>query len=240
MKKASARVPIRQRRNPEDTKRRIVEAALREFCEHGLQGARIDRIASRAKANKRMIYHYVGGKEQLYLATLERAYARIRTGERVLHLESTAPEEGMVRLVRFTFQHFLANPDFIRLLIAENLNEARYLRRLKTLQAMHSPLIEKLRDLLDRGAKQRVFRRDVDPLQLYISIAALGFFYLSNIHTLSTVFATDLRAPRRVREREDHITQFVLAFLKNKEVEKHPAFDLRTLLGPRAFDARAA
>lgn len=240
MKKSVARAAPRQRRNPEATKQRIVEAARDEFCEHGLHGARIDRIARRAKANKRLIYHYVGGKDELYLATLERAYARIRAGEQALHLESVEAEEGMVRLVRFTFQHFLANPDFIRLLIAENMNEARYLRRLKTLQAMHSPLIEKLRDLLARGAKQRIFRQNVDPLQLYISIAALGFFYLSNIHTLSTVFNVDLRTPRRVREREDHITQFVLAYLKNKEVETHPSFDIRSLLALRGLDVRAA
>jgi hypothetical protein len=68
--------------------------------------------------------------------------------------------------------------------------------------------------LLERGARTRVFRRGVDPVELYITIAALGFFYLSNRHTLSTIFGRDLAAPKSIAARESHIVDVVLNYLK--------------------------
>lgn len=200
----------KQTRDPENTKRRILKAAVQEFCELGFHGARMDNIAMRAKANKRLIYAYIGSKEELYLAILEEAYRAIRSEEYMLNLEQLPPKEGMEALTRFTFQHFLRHPEFVRLLIGENLQEARFLRKLRNIPAMHSPLIEQIRNLLTRGEAEGVFRRGIDPVQLYISIAALGFFYLSNRHTLSTIFNVDLTAPERLQAREDHIADVVL------------------------------
>lgn len=201
------------RRDPARSRSRILAAALEEFSRHGLGGARVDRIAARAGANKRMLYYYYGNKEDLFLAVLESRYAHIRRAELGLHLGALAPLEGIRRLVEFTWDYYLAHPEFLTLLNSENLHRARHLRRSRQIAAMHSPLVATLRDLLERGAREGKFRRGVDPVQLYISIAGLGYFYLSNRHTLSTIFERDLLAPRSKAERLKHMTGLVLGYL---------------------------
>jgi AcrR family transcriptional regulator len=192
---------------------RILEAARAEFCEWGLSGARIDRIAAAADINKRMLYHYYGNKDALYRATLVDAYQEIRAGERSLDLDRYPPGEAMARLVRFTFRHFLEKPWFVRLLTVENLHQARFLKTVEDIRALHSPLVAEIQHLLTRGARTGRFREGIDPVQLYISIAALGFFYVSNTHTLSTIFGRDLGEPAALDEREAHIVAMIDRFL---------------------------
>lgn len=208
-----------RRRNPDQTKEDILTAAHEEFCERGFDGARVDRIATKAGANKRLLYHYFGNKEELYRRVLAQAYRTIRSGERELSLDQHSPEEAMDRLVRFTFRHFQQNPWFIRLLTTENMHHARFLKTLPEIKDLHSPLVSQIDKLIQRGAEIGVFRRDVDAVQLYISIAALGYFYLSNIHTLSTIFDTDLSHITQIQEREAHAVAMVLDHLKTGSVQ---------------------
>jgi AcrR family transcriptional regulator len=201
------------RRNPARNQERILQAATAEFARYGLGGARVDRIAARSGANKRMLYYYYGNKEDLFLAVLEASYAHIRRAELGLHLENLDPTEGVRRLVAFTWNYYLKHPEFLTLLNSENLHRARHLKRSRDIAAMHSPLIALLRDLLLRGERAGRFRKGVDPVQLYISIAALGYFYLSNRHTLSTIFERDLLAPRNKAARLKHMIELVLGYL---------------------------
>jgi AcrR family transcriptional regulator len=203
----------RVRRDPERTRARILEAARVEFARRGLGGARVDQITARAGSNKRMIYYYFGNKEALFLAALESAYAHIREAEQSLKLIDLDPAEGMRRLVRFTWEYYLAHPEFITLLNSENLHRARHLKRSKEIRALHSPLVAMLETLLRRGQRAGEFRRGVDPVQLYISIAALGYFYLSNNHTLSTIFGQDLMQARALKQRLAHMTGLVMGYL---------------------------
>jgi AcrR family transcriptional regulator len=205
--------PESVRRDPERTRARILAAARIEFARRGLGGARVDQITARANSNKRMIYYYFGNKEALFLAALESAYEDIRKAEESLKLSDLAPEEGMRRLVQFTWEYYLAHPEFITLLNSENLHRARLLKKSKKIRALHSPLVAMLRDLLLRGQRAGVFRTGVDPVQLYISIAALGYFYLSNNHTLSTIFGRDLMQARALKRRLAHMTGLVLGYL---------------------------
>ena len=200
-------------RNAERTQAAILAAATQEFARHGLAGARVDRIATRARANKRMLYYYFGGKEKLFLAVLERAYEHIRGEEQRLRLTDLPPAQGVARLIRFTWRYFLDHPEFITLLNSENLHRAKHLKRSRKIRAMHSPLIATLSEVLERGEREGVFRAGVDPVQLYVSIAALGYFYLSNHYTLSTIFARDLMAPRARAARLAHIEALVLSSL---------------------------
>jgi len=202
------------RRDPARNQDRILKAAMAEFARYGLGGARVDRIAARAGANKRMLYYYYGDKEALFLAVLEDSYARIRRAELGLHLLDLDPVQGVRRLVEFTWDYYLKHPEFLTLLNSENLHRARHLKRSRDIAAMHSPLIALLRDLLRRGERTGKFRRGVDPVQLYISIAGLGYFYLSNRHTLSTIFERDLLAPRSKAGRLQHMTELVLGYLR--------------------------
>jgi len=202
------------RRNPARNQERILKAATEEFARYGLGGARVDRIAARAGANKRMLYYYYGNKEDLFLKVLEARYAHIRRAELGLHLLDLDPVQGMRRMVEFTWNYYLKHPEFLTLLNSENLHRARHLKRSRDIAAMHSPLIALLRDLLLRGERAGKFKKGVDPVQLYISIAALGYFYLSNRHTLSTIFERDLLAPKSKAERLKHMTELVLGYLR--------------------------
>lgn len=203
-------------RNSSKTKAAILVAGRAEFAERGFEGARVDAIAERAGANKRLLYHYFGNKEDLYRAVLRDAYEEIRRGERALSLDQYGPSDAMDRLVRFTFRHFLANPWFPRLLGTENIENARFLKTLPDIQELHSPLVGQITTIVNRGADAGIFRRDVDPVQLYISIAALGFFYVSNMATLSVIFDRDLAAVAMVQEREAQAVQMVIDYLKTK------------------------
>lgn len=206
--------PKRRERNPEATKRDILEAARQEFADFGYDGARVDRIAERAGANKRLLYHYVGNKDALYGRVLFDAYKQIREGERELHIGELTPEEGMVKLVGFTFDHFRANPWFIRLLSTENILRAGFVKNMPDLQELQSPIIHQISELLERGEEARVFRAGVDPVQLYVTIASLSYFYFSNIHTLSQVFNRPLSSDAALAERRAHAISVVLGFLR--------------------------
>ncbi len=214
MKRARRTDHRRNRRDPERNQERILKAATDEFARFGLGGARVDRIAVRAGANKRMLYYYYGNKDDLFLAVLEASYARIRSAERALHLADLEPRQAMRRLVEFTWNYYLAHPEFLTLLNSENLHRARHVKRSQSIVAMHSPFVAIIKQVLQRGARGGQFRRGVDPVQLYISIAALGYFYLSNRYTLSAIFQQELLAPRHKAERLKHMTGLVLGYLR--------------------------
>jgi AcrR family transcriptional regulator len=173
----------------------------------------VDRIAERAGVNKRLIYYYFGSKEDLFLAVLERAYESIRSEERALNLTQVEPIEAIRRLIAFTWNYYIEHPEFLTLLNSENLHRARHLKRSTKVQQMHSPLVATIAEVLERGRRAGLFRAGIDPVQLYISIAGLSYFYLGNCHTLSTIFARDLLATKARVERLSHMTELVLGYL---------------------------
>ena len=203
-----------RRRQPDATRRRILSAATSEFAAKGLAGARVDEIAARARVSKRMLYHYFGHKEALWLAVLEHAYLHIRSEERELDVSRLSPVAGMRRLIEFTVAYVQSHPEFISLLLGENLHRAKYLRQSRKVRDMHTSLLGVIADLLKRGHRAGVFRNGVDPAELYITIAALGFFYFSNIHTLSTIFGRNFHTVAARRRHLEHATHVVLGFLR--------------------------
>jgi AcrR family transcriptional regulator len=193
----------------------ILAAARDEFAEHGLGGARVDRIAERAGLNKRLIYYYFADKETLFQAVLEQAYRDIREQERNLHLTDLEPETAVRRLVEFTWEYYLAHPEFITLLNSANLHKARHLQASTRARELNLPVIETLATVLERGRRLGRFRGGVDPVQLYVSIAGLAYFYLSNSYTLSAIFGRELLSPKARNERLSHMTDVVLGYLLN-------------------------
>lgn len=196
------------------TRQRILDAALAEFAAKGLAGARVDEIAERAGANKRMLYAYFGNKDDLWLTVLERAYAAKRAEEKALQVDALPPAEAMQRLVEFNLRYTAAHPDFVSLLNQENIHRAEHLRRSTQVPALYSPLLESLRAVLARGEVEGTFRRGVDPMQLYITILALGHFYVANTHTLSTIFGAGLGTEEALRARERHCVEVALGYLR--------------------------
>jgi AcrR family transcriptional regulator len=210
---AQAPAPELRTRDADRTQQAILRAAMAEFSESGLAGARMESIAERAGINKRLIYYYFGNKEALFLAALETTYADIREAERALRLESLGPVDAVRRLVAFTWEHYLQHPEFLTLLNNENLHRAKHLKHSKRIREMNSPLVKLLGEVLERGRREGTFRAGVDPVHLYISIAGLAYFYLSNNSTLSTIFARDLMSPKALSERLSHITDVVMGYL---------------------------
>jgi AcrR family transcriptional regulator len=202
-------------KDPEGRRKRILEAALSEFAQYGYSGARIERIARAARSNKRSVYYLVGNKDELYLRVLEATYERIRAAERRLNLTSTSPAEAIARLISFTWEYFLENPEFIWILNTENLHRAKFLKLSTKVRQLHSPFVETIADILARGVKSGDFRRGVDPVHLYISIAGLSWFYLSNRSTLTVIFERNFMSPEARIGRLAHMTDFVLAALRS-------------------------
>jgi TetR/AcrR family transcriptional regulator len=203
-----------RRRDPAATRRKLLTAARREFASRGLAGARVDEIATRAGVNKQLVYHYFGDKSALYLAVLEWVYEEIRAQERQLNLTGLPPEQAIRKLIESSFDYLATHPDFILLLNDENRAGARHVRASRKLEAMHSPLLAVISEILNEGVRTGVFRRGINPVHLCISIAGLSYFFFSNTPTLSAIFEKDLSSPAARRSRRAHVVDLVLQALR--------------------------
>lgn len=202
-----------RQRDAERSRRRILAAARSEFAENGLAGTRLDTVAQLAGVDKRLIYYYFKNKESLFLEVLIDAMTHIRTEETKLKLLDLEPVEAVRTLIRFSWDYYLANPEFIRLINTENLHRAKHLAMSDRIQHINRPLVEMLGTVLERGRRAGVFRGGVDPLQLYLSMVGLTYYYVSNQHTLSHMFRRDLMTPRAQAERLSHVTDVLLGYL---------------------------
>lgn len=196
-------------RDADATQKRILSAARKEFAKSGLGGARVDIISERAKANKRMIYHYFESKEKLFQRVLEDAYLDIRTAEQELELDHLEPKEALETLVRFTWDYYLKNPEFITLVNSENLHKAKHLKKSDVLPHSSRQLVGLVDGILSRGEKTGVFRQGIDPVQLNITIAAIGYYYLTNRFTGTILFERD--------------------FMEESELDARLAFNIETI-----------
>jgi AcrR family transcriptional regulator len=213
---AKKRRPAQARPIPpaENTRERILRVATAEFSEKGYSGARVDVICRLSRANPRMIYHYFGGKDHLYIAVLEQVLGELRTEELKLDVAHVSPIDGMMQLFDFTYEHFGGHPELIHLLSGENLLKARFLRRSVKTPIIASPLIRLIDELLRRGEKAGDFRRGIDPLQLYVAMVGFAYFHRSNAYTLSVIFRSDLLAPAWQTAHKGYAKEMVLRFLR--------------------------
>jgi AcrR family transcriptional regulator len=211
--KALTKEPSRTN-DPVRTMTGILQVASSEFAEKGLSGARIDEIAAATQTSKRMIYYYFGSKEGLYLAVLEESYRRMRSIESELHLEDLEPEDALRRLTAFTFDHHHGNPDFVRLVMSENMQRGQYLAQSKQIQQLNVPAISSIQKLYERGVASGAFRPGLDPLDIHASISALTFFNVSNQHTFGLIFKRDTQTTAAVASRRENVVEMVLRFVR--------------------------
>lgn len=195
------------------TQEKILAAAQAEFARRGYDGARVDAIVARAKVSKNLLYHYFRGKEDLYVRILERVYETLRRRQSDVSVNGLDPLNAMIRLCENTFRVFVEEPDVIVMLNTENLHRARHIGKSTIIRSMYDRLSETLREILRQGEEQGVFRKGVDPVELYISISGLGYFYLSNQHTLSMLFGRKLSAPENIEHRQAHLVDMVISYL---------------------------
>ena len=208
------RTAARRPRSGAATAAEILAAAHKEFAARGFAGGRMDRIAERAQVNKALIYHHYTSKEGLFLAVLEHAYERARSPEQELHLDQIEPREAMQRLVEFTFDSFVKDRTFIKLLNDENMHGALHLKQSKRIAEMHSPLLTTMRKILVRGGADGVFRVDLRPNADMDLHRRAELLLLSNIHTLSTIFNRDFDTDEAHALRRRHVVDLILSALE--------------------------
>jgi AcrR family transcriptional regulator len=199
--------------DPEGVRRDILAVATREFAENGLSGARVDEIAARTQTSKRMIYYYFGDKEGLFVAVLERAYAGIRAIEATLDLAGMEPLAALRKLTEFTFTYQNDNPEFVRLVMVENIHHGAHLARSETIQSVNISVLNVLRDIYERGVAEGVFRAGLDVVDIHMTISALAFFNVSNRATFSLIFKRNMGSRMALARRREIAADTVCRFV---------------------------
>jgi AcrR family transcriptional regulator len=196
----------------DETRSNILNVAMREFADKGLAGARIDEIAEKTATSKRMIYYYFGGKDELYRAVLETAYAAIRTREAAENFEAMPATDALKAQVEHTFDYHADNPAFVRLVMNENILHGAHIGHVSGLQERNRSVIASLKAILDKGVDEGVFRSGLDPIQLHMTISALCFYNVSNRYTFSANFGVNLGDPAILQQRRGDVVATVLRY----------------------------
>jgi AcrR family transcriptional regulator len=204
---------MRKPKQPEANRARIVKAASEEFAARGFKGASMDAIAARTHTTRAMINYYFGSKEKIYLAVLEQVYAEIRHAEGFLDLDHLAPVDAIQRIVEFTFDYYLSHEYFVRIVVAENQAKGRHFRKSRAMRTLNRPIIELLARVIKRGQAAGAFRRDVDPVEVHMAIAALGMFNVTNQYTFGAIFQRDMGRKGDVRRRRALVAEVILRYL---------------------------
>ncbi|MAZ15049.1 MAG: TetR family transcriptional regulator [Ahrensia sp.] len=208
----------RWKQDPEGVRANILAVALKEFSEHGLSGARIDEIAAKTRTSKRMIYYYFGDKEGLYQKVLEETYRHVRDGEKELNLEDLSPVDALRQLVEFTFEHHRRNPDFIRLVMIENIHNGDYLKKSELIRQLNQTAISRIEAIYKKGVETGHFRKGIAPVAIHWEISALSFFNVSNRMTFSQIFGDDLFDDKGQLELRRQIADSVIRFVSSETV----------------------
>ena len=180
------------------------------FAERGLGGGRINLVSRAARSNDRMIYYYFGSKEKLFVEVLEKIYRDMWEAESALDLDLSDPVGALQKVVRFTMNHYLTHPELLTLLNNENLHKGKYVSKSKALKELSSPALALMQKIYQSGVKQRVFRRGIVPLNIYLSILALNYFYLSNRYTLTAFLGLDVMADDQLNGWQEWVVDVVL------------------------------
>lgn len=199
-------------RNPELTKKKILEAGETCFADKGYYGARIDEIAACSGVNKRMIYAYFGNKEALYRAVLKQVYSRMQRMELDHIADEGDCKEAVAAIIRNNFQFLYENPTVVKIMMWENLNEAQFAKSV-SLRSIKQPVYDKIRAVLKRGIAEGVFRAEIDIESVVFDTIAFSFSYFSNRFTLSQIFDTDFNREDEMQRRIDHICACILQYL---------------------------
>ncbi len=215
------RLGVRQRA-AQATQESILRAATRVFAKHGYDGGRVEQISKAAKSHDRMIYYYFGSKESLFVAVLEDAYRRFNEAESKLVLDRSTPVEALGAVIRFMWDYYRTHPEFITLLNTENLHRGRHIAKSVNARNYSSPAVSVLADVLAEGVRQRLFRADVAARDVYLMIASMGYFYLSNRYTLSAFLGEALESQSALAHWEAFIAEAVLRTIESDPTPDRP------------------
>ena len=210
---------MRKPKDPETNRARIIEAAIDEFAARGFKGASMDAIAAGTHTTRALINYYFGSKEKLYIAVLEQVYGEIRDAEAKLDLEHLEPVAAIRRIVDFTYHYYVEHAGFVHIVVAENQARGRHLKKSKAMRTLNRPIIDRLGQVIARGQRDGVFRRDVDPVEIHKAVAALGMFNVTNQFTFGAIFQREMGSKGDIKRRRDVVADIIVSYLTGGETQ---------------------
>jgi TetR/AcrR family transcriptional regulator, upper aerobic nicotinate degradation pathway regulator len=199
------------------TRDAILKAATKVFAKYGYDGGSVEKISKAAKSYDRMIYYYFGSKEGLFIAVLEGIYQRMDDAEAALDLDTTRPVDALIAVIRFVLGYYRKNPEFVTLLNTENLHKGRHISKSLRAREYSSRAVSIVSEILQSGAAQGLFRADLVARDVYLLIAATGYFYTANRHTLTAFLGEPLELPAAVTHWEDFVIETLLRTVRADE-----------------------
>ena len=196
------------------TREKILQRATSEFARKGFDGARMDEIAARCGVRKYTVYYYFHSKEGLFIAVLEHVYQTFRARQREISVRGLAPVQAMRQLVKHTYAAFLEHPEAVAIMNSENIHRGRHIRRLGGLRELYNPLVETIREVIQKGADQGIFRRNIDPVTIYIALSGLCYVYIANRFTLEAIFGLNMISKTSQKSWVSDVTDMVLSYCR--------------------------
>lgn len=197
----------------ENLKQKLLLSAINEFAEYGYEGARVDNIVKAAGCSKQTVYHHYGNKENLFIEVLEYTYNDIRSKEALLTYDDDKPVENLEKIIDFTWDYYCKNIWFLKIINTENQSRGIHLKKSEKIEGINSKHITIMSGIIKKGESMGLFRDGIDPVHLNISIAALGFFYLVNQHTLSHVYGLDITSTESLKKRHEVIKETIMRWV---------------------------
>jgi len=226
-KSATTRHPVRPRRaragrtpprlgtrgQPEESRAAILKAAVTEFAEHGIAGARTDAIARAAHVNKALLYYYFKDKDALYEAVLDHVFSGLRARVMPVLESKLPPRQKMLEYLGAYFDYIAANPRFPRVVQAEWMRSgAGSAPMQRVAKEYFRPIFLKLADVLREGIEAGEFRA-VNPMDFLPSVVGVIIFYFSAAPLMKTLMKVDPLSVERIRERRKFVLNFISAAL---------------------------
>ena len=176
----------------DQTKARILKAAITVFARDGYAGGRIEQISKEAESNDRMIYYYFSSKENLFVQVLEHTYEAFNLAESTCRPDLSSPVAALREQVAFFWNYYVKHPEFVAILTIENLHKGKHARQSRELGRLSATTVGVIRPIIEAGQRMGIFRLDVEINHVYLMIASLCYFYNSNQHTLTSFLGQDL------------------------------------------------
>jgi TetR/AcrR family transcriptional regulator len=209
------------RGKPEQSRAAILKAAINEFAEHGIAGARTDAIASAARVNKALLYYYFKDKEAIYQAVLDHVFSGLRSTVVPTLEGGLRPRQKVLNYLGAYFDYIAANPQFPRVVQGEWIRTGtdRVGQMKRIARSYFQPIYQRLGEVLREGIAGGEFR-PVDPAQFIPSMVAIIVFYFSAAPIIKTLMKVDPLSPERIAERRAFVLDFISTALFTHELRE--------------------
>ena len=214
MPPVATRSRLGSRGKPEQSRASILKAAINEFAEHGIAGARTDAIARAARVNKALLYYYFKDKEAIYQAVLDHVFSGLRDTVVPMLEGDLPPRQKVLNYLGAYFDYIAANPRFPRVVQGEWIRTGtdRIGQMKRVAQSYFRPIYQKLGEVLRAGIASGEFR-PIDPMHFIPSMVAIVVFYFSAAPVIKELMKIDPLAPDQIAQRRAFVLDFISAAL---------------------------